>query len=592
MPWTVVPPVAEAVRVLERMVTGPMLFPTNPPWITGICERQRTGDAMTTSAANTRIRSFIAWVNDYAASSGLDDEHIPDDPDGDVVVMRFRRTIAWHIGRLPGGRIALALQYGHLRTSVVGEGYSGRARQGLRRVLDVETARVIADYLDTVAAELHNGQGVSGPAADRMIQAARNARSRVEGKFLTPRQAEALLEEPEFRVYDNANAFLTCNHDPAKALCHPEKTRRNNRALPPAIDRCDPACANIARTETHIDQLRSEITELAEQVAQPTHSGAAKGAAQAAHHGPAASRRPARTHEDHHHRGTREIVTDQEERDAITAAMERLLAGTPLRSSGNLDIISLAEEAGLKRNKLTHKHTDLKDRFYAERRAREGMTDREAKLHNAIAQLKACIDELPGRARQLPHRQRGLRPRTAHPHHRERQPATEHQPVTHNTPHRRRSDPASPPLTDGHPGHHQWPPFMSTRPGQLRNAITRNTAKFRGNPRTRLCSLPEPAGRSQRPTPPRRNHREPERPNPGSTTQRMDRRSQMPRRDPRRHRQQTPRPRPNTQPAPNWRNLPRHHTNHQELTGQPKAQSRNVFDCPLTRRRINSMASR
>ncbi len=58
----------------------------------------------------------------------------------------------------------------------------------------------------------------------------------------------------------------------------------------------------------------------------------------------------------------------QEGRDAINAAMERLLAGTPLRSSGNLDIISLAEEAGLKRNKLTHKHTDLKDRFFAERR--------------------------------------------------------------------------------------------------------------------------------------------------------------------------------------------------------------------------------
>jgi hypothetical protein len=51
---------------------------------------------------------------------------------------------------------------------------------------------------------------------------------------------------------------------------------------------------------------------------------------------------------------------------------------------------------GLKRNKLTHKHTDLKDRFYAERRAREGMRDREAKLHKEIARLKARIDELRG----------------------------------------------------------------------------------------------------------------------------------------------------------------------------------------------------
>ncbi|WP_433709266.1 integrase [Nocardia sp. CA-084685] len=267
MPWTVVPPVATAVRVLERMVDGPILFPTNPPWITGSCDRRRPGNVMTTLAANTRIRSFIAWVNDYATSNGLDDERIPTDPDGDVVVMRFRRTVAWHIGRLPGGRVALAMQYGHLRTSVVGEGYSGRARQGLRRILDVETAQAMADYLDTVAGELHNGQGVSGPAAGRMIQAAHNARSRFEGRFLTPRQAEALLEEPEFQVYDNPNAFLTCNYDPAKALCHPERTRRNNRELPPAIDRCDPACANIARTDTHINQLRHEITQLTDQVA-------------------------------------------------------------------------------------------------------------------------------------------------------------------------------------------------------------------------------------------------------------------------------------------------------------------------------------
>jgi len=50
---------------------------------------------------------------------------------------------------------------------------------------------------------------------------------------------------------------------------------------------------------------------------------------------------------------------------AITEAMVRLLAGVPLRSDGQLTIKSLAEEAGLRRNKLTHKHTGLKDLFYA-----------------------------------------------------------------------------------------------------------------------------------------------------------------------------------------------------------------------------------
>jgi hypothetical protein len=53
-------------------------------------------------------------------------------------------------------------------------------------------------------------------------------------------------------------------------------------------------------------------------------------------------------------------VNDDDERAAITAAMARLFAGTPTRSSGNLDILTLAKEAGPKRNKLTHRHTDLK----------------------------------------------------------------------------------------------------------------------------------------------------------------------------------------------------------------------------------------
>jgi hypothetical protein len=81
-------------------------------------------------------------------------------------------------------------------------------------------------------------------------------------------------------------------------------------------------------------------------------------------------------------------MTDEQERQAITAAIERLLAGTPLRSSGALDVVTLAEEAGVKRNKLTHKHTDLKDRFSAERKARHGIPESEIKLREEIATLK------------------------------------------------------------------------------------------------------------------------------------------------------------------------------------------------------------
>ncbi|MFG2917019.1 hypothetical protein ACGF0D_29545 [Kitasatospora sp. NPDC048298] len=56
---------------------------------------------------------------------------------------------------------------------------------------------------------------------------------------------------------------------------------------------------------------------------------------------------------------------DAHEIQAITEAMIRLFVGAPLRSDGQLTVKALAEEAGLRRNKLTHKHTGLKDLFYA-----------------------------------------------------------------------------------------------------------------------------------------------------------------------------------------------------------------------------------
>jgi hypothetical protein len=76
--------------------------------------------------------------------------------------------------------------------------------------------------------------------------------------------------------------------------------------------------------------------------------------------------------------------SDDIERDAIEAAMGRLLAGTPIRSCGTLTVLTLAAEAGLKRNKLTHKHTDLRDRFRAEVARLDGVTEREVRLRDEL----------------------------------------------------------------------------------------------------------------------------------------------------------------------------------------------------------------
>jgi hypothetical protein len=91
----------------------------------------------------------VAHANQLATRHGLTAERIPADPDGPIVLSRFR-TSAWHIARLPGGRIALATQYGHPRASAVtdgavrtgppgpapGPGHRNRPLDNLRKELD------------------------------------------------------------------------------------------------------------------------------------------------------------------------------------------------------------------------------------------------------------------------------------------------------------------------------------------------------------------------------------------------------------------------------------------------------------------------
>lgn len=48
-----------------------------------------------------------------------------------------------------------------------------------------------------------------------------------------------------------------------------------------------------------------------------------------------------------------------DERDRTRAAMDRILQGTPQHSNGALTIVALAKEAGVPRDALTQRHTDL-----------------------------------------------------------------------------------------------------------------------------------------------------------------------------------------------------------------------------------------
>jgi hypothetical protein len=93
-------------------------------------------------------------------------------------------------------------------------------------------------------------------------------------------------------------------------------------------------------------------------------------------------------------------MTTDPTRNDIRAAMDRLLAGTPLRSDGALTIVALAAEAGIKRHILTHRHTDLKEEFYARVRAQDRIPDSEKRLRDELEATQRPLADLHQQSRQ------------------------------------------------------------------------------------------------------------------------------------------------------------------------------------------------
>jgi hypothetical protein len=89
------------------------------------------------------------------------------------------------------------------------------------------------------------------------------------------------------------------------------------------------------------------------------------------------------------------------ERAAIRAAMQRLLDGTPQRSTGALSMLQLAAEAGIKRWLLTHKHTDLADEFRCRVKALGPIPPAYSKLEKQARDALEANKELRAQNRQL-----------------------------------------------------------------------------------------------------------------------------------------------------------------------------------------------
>uniref|UniRef100_UPI003F496411 hypothetical protein n=1 Tax=Amycolatopsis sp. CA-096443 TaxID=3239919 RepID=UPI003F496411 len=260
VPWVAITPVVHAIRVLERMVpAGELLLGAAHHDFAG---RGNGHGALKRTTLNKRIERFAAWTNREATALGLHGQVIPADPHGRIGMARFRRTLAWHVARRPGGLVALAIQYGHMRTVLdarTSTGYGSRSRGGIHSVLDIETALAAADTAAKLRDQAAAGEKISGPAARRALTAAADT-PRFEGRIVPStfaRKAAKFLARDGTVLFDNPDAFLICAFKHDNALCDPEPG-----ATAPRQYACTTGCGNTVRTDAHARQLREKADEI------------------------------------------------------------------------------------------------------------------------------------------------------------------------------------------------------------------------------------------------------------------------------------------------------------------------------------------
>jgi integrase len=259
IPWVINEHSAKAIAVLEDLSSSSRLF---PPGKWGSPEWLGSSRCRTTHSINVDIPAFIAWFNTEIAAT-VAHPAIGADEHGNTTASRLRRTLAWHIVRRPGGTVAAATQYGHLRTQLV-TGYAGHAASGFPDEISFEEFLLRAEQLHHDHQQLQRGEHVSGPAADAYRQ--RVAASQFAGLTITtPAQVNNALANPNLQIHHGA--LLTCVWRPQTAACQDTTPTADHTG--PAWPRCRLTCTNIAYTDRDIDQVRRHIDRLTADLADP-----------------------------------------------------------------------------------------------------------------------------------------------------------------------------------------------------------------------------------------------------------------------------------------------------------------------------------
>jgi hypothetical protein len=205
---------------------------------------------LTTAATQNALADFTAWVNAYCARTGRTGTIPSVGTGGPRTTRQFRRTLAGHIARRPGGVIAGALQYRHHAIQMF-ESYAGTSASGFRAEVEAEQAIARGEHLLAMTDQHHHH--LTGPiAAEAAAWLASFAG--FTGQVTTDlRRIARLMASHDPAIYPCE--YVTCIYHHPRALC----AHSNG----PDLGTCQPLRCRNATFWRHYHDIAAELRSAA-----------------------------------------------------------------------------------------------------------------------------------------------------------------------------------------------------------------------------------------------------------------------------------------------------------------------------------------
>jgi integrase len=254
--WVAIDPVAQAVRVLERIADI-----REAPRDAYLFQSVSGGSGTIGNQINEQLNRLREELN-RLADQGAEVTRIPDVGGGpwNFTTRQFRRTLAWHIANQPFGMVALMLQYKHVRIQV-SEGYAGTSESGFMDEVEAEKALRAEDDLLSAFEDWQQGVRPTGPKAAELEVFFQQVKDRIApsgANVVDESMIRTLLRDVSRTLHPGL--FNWCFYDPARALCQIQIPIEKRKA--PILAGCDPVdCPNSCFRKEHLPFITERIQD-------------------------------------------------------------------------------------------------------------------------------------------------------------------------------------------------------------------------------------------------------------------------------------------------------------------------------------------